>query len=64
LQDGDLLRVDAISGDLEILTQGFMDRDPAVADLSGSQAGVGRELFTAFRAAVGSADTGASVFGD
>ena len=64
LQDGDLLRVDAISGNLEILTQGFMDRDPAVADLSGSQAGVGRELFTAFRAAVGSADTGASVFGD
>ena len=64
LQDGDLLRVDAISGDLEILTEGFMDRDPAVADLSGSQAGVGRELFTAFRAAVGSADTGASVFGD
>jgi phosphogluconate dehydratase len=48
---------------LEILTLGVLDRDPATADLSGNEAGVGRELFKAFRASVGSADTGASVFG-
>lgn len=63
LQDGDNLRVDAVTGDLEILTEGVLDRAPATADLSANQAGVGRELFTAFRASVGSADTGASVFG-
>lgn len=63
LQDGDILRVDAVTGDLEILTKGVLDRAPATADLSANQAGVGRELFTAFRASVGSADTGASVFG-
>ncbi|QTN34866.1 phosphogluconate dehydratase [Cognatishimia activa] len=63
LQDGDILRVDAVAGDLEILTEGVLDRAPATADLSANQAGVGRELFTAFRASVGSADTGASVFG-
>ena len=63
LQDGDILRVDAVTGDLEILTDGVLDRTPATADLSANQAGVGRELFTAFRASVGSADTGASVFG-
>ncbi|MDC0738133.1 phosphogluconate dehydratase [Cognatishimia sp. SS12] len=64
LQDGDLLRVDAVSGDLNILTDGVLARTPVTADLSGNQAGVGRELFSSFRAAVGSADTGASVFGE
>lgn len=63
LKDGDIVRVDAVAGDLEILTPGVLDRDPATADLSGNEAGVGRELFKAFRASVGSADTGASVFG-
>jgi phosphogluconate dehydratase len=63
LQDGDVIRVDAVSGVLGIVTQGVLDRAPATADLSANQAGVGRELFTAFRASVGSADTGASVFG-
>ena len=63
LKDGDLLRVDATTGVLEILTEGVLDRAPATADLSGNQEGVGRELFTAFRASVGSASTGASVFG-
>ncbi|KUJ80480.1 phosphogluconate dehydratase [Ruegeria marisrubri] len=62
LRDGDLVRVDAVAGRLEILTQGVSDRPPVRADLSGNQFGVGRELFAAFRSAVGSADTGASVF--
>ena len=63
LQDGDLLRVDAVKGDLEILTPGVLDRSPVTADLSANQHGVGRELFAAFRNNVGSADAGASIFG-
>ncbi len=63
LQDGDHVRVDAVKGELEMLTQGVLDRQPATADLSANQFGVGRDLFGAFRANVGSADTGASIFG-
>ncbi len=63
LQDGDLLRVDAVKGELEILTPGVLDRAPATADLTANQHGVGRDLFGAFRQNVGSADTGASIFG-
>ncbi len=63
LQDGDHVRVDAVKGELEILTQGVLDRQHATADLSANQFGVGRDLFGAFRANVGSADTGASIFG-
>ncbi|WP_282022124.1 phosphogluconate dehydratase [Ruegeria faecimaris] len=63
LQDGDILRVDAVNGALEILTPGVLDRTPATADLSANQHGVGRDLFGAFRNAVGTADTGASIFG-
>ncbi|WP_170337557.1 phosphogluconate dehydratase [Ruegeria arenilitoris] len=63
LRDGDLLRVDAVRGQLEILTPGVLDRPAATADLSAHQYGVGRDLFTTFRNAVGSADAGASIFG-
>ncbi|CUH47262.1 phosphogluconate dehydratase [Ruegeria atlantica] len=63
LQDGDILRVDAVKGELEILTPGVLDRAPATADLSANQHGVGRDLFATFRQNVGSADTGASIFG-
>ncbi|SHE86364.1 6-phosphogluconate dehydratase [Ruegeria intermedia] len=63
LRDGDLLRVDAVRGQLEILTPGVLDRPVATADLSAHQYGVGRDLFTTFRNAVGSADAGASIFG-
>ncbi|WP_037310637.1 phosphogluconate dehydratase [Ruegeria halocynthiae] len=63
LQDGDLLRVDAVQGELEILTPGVLDRAPVIADLSANQHGVGRDLFAPFRNAVGSADAGASIFG-
>jgi len=63
LQDGDMVRVDAEAGTLEILTEGVLERPLAKADLSGNEAGVGRELFAMFRRNVGSADTGATVFG-
>jgi phosphogluconate dehydratase len=64
LQDGDILRVDAVNGQLEILTDGVMDRPVATADLSANHFGTGRELFANFRTNVGAADTGASIFGE
>jgi phosphogluconate dehydratase len=64
LRDGDLLRVDAVAGVLDVLTEGVMDRPPVHPDLSGNETGMGRELFAAFRRNVGSADTGASQFAD
>jgi phosphogluconate dehydratase len=62
LKDGDLVRVDAEAGVLEVLTEGVDARQPAEADLSAYQTGTGRELFGMFRNAVGAATTGASVF--
>lgn len=63
LQDGDMVRVDALTGELEVLTPGVMDRPVVTADLSSYQYGTGREMFALFRNAVTSADTGATVFG-
>ncbi len=63
LRDGDLVRVDAVAGTLDILTPGVLDRPAVRADLSAHQHGTGRELFAAFRHAVGSAEGGASIFG-
>jgi len=59
LQDGDVVRVDAVAGVLEILTEGVLERAAATADMSGNEFGLGRELFAGFRRAVGTADTGA-----
>ena len=63
LQDGDILRVDAKAGTLDILTEGVMDRIAVSPDLSHNEFGVGRELFATFRRSVSAADTGATVFG-
>lgn len=63
LQDGDLMRVDAVSGALEILTAGVLERPAVTADLTANEAGTGRELFTMFRKSVGAATAGASIFG-
>ena len=64
LRDGDRLRVDATAGVLEILDAAALTRPPAEADLGTHQSGTGRDLFTAFRRAVGPAELGASIFGD
>ena len=66
IRDGDLLRVDASAGRLEVLVDAaeFAARTPATADLSAHQHGVGRDLFAAFRAFAGPADQGAHVFGN
>ncbi|MFD3190135.1 phosphogluconate dehydratase [Sedimentitalea sp. HM32M-2] len=63
LRDGDVLRVDAVAGTLDVLTDGVADRDPVAPDLSANASGMGRELFAAFRDHVGRATDGASIFG-
>ena len=64
IRDGDLIRLDANEGTLAFLgdEKEFMSRTPATADLRAEQFGMGRELFAGFRALVGTADRGASVF--
>ena len=62
LRDGDILRLDATQGRLDILTPGVLDRPAATTDLAANAAGTGRELFSMFRATVGSATHGASIF--
>ncbi len=64
IKDGDIVLVDGEAGILEARVQDLADRPLADVDLSGSQWGVGRDMFQAFRNAVGSADTGATVFGE
>jgi phosphogluconate dehydratase len=65
LRDGDLVRLDAVTGRLEALVEPavWAARTVAVADLAPSHEGVGRELFAPFRSAAGTADRGASIFG-
>jgi len=64
IRDGDMIRVDAINGTLEVLVdQDEFEARPAVThDMSDHHDGVGRDLFSSFRKIVGTADTGASVF--
>ncbi|RCW44026.1 6-phosphogluconate dehydratase [Halopolyspora algeriensis] len=63
LRDGDIIRLDSDHGTLEVLVPAdeLASREPACGATS-SQFGTGRELFAAFRATVGRADRGASVF--
>ena len=63
VQDGDLVRVDGEAGTLDILAEGVDGRADAKADLSASQTGTGRELFAVFRSTVGTATSGATIFG-
>ncbi|MDF1606052.1 phosphogluconate dehydratase [Nocardioides sp. YIM 152315] len=63
--DGDLITIDASAGllDLHVDHDSFGRRPITGRAPQGAEwAGTGRELFAAFRATVGSADTGASVF--
>ncbi|MCA3554728.1 phosphogluconate dehydratase [Aestuariivirga sp.] len=61
IRDGDLIRLDAGAGTLEVLAD-LSAREAVKADLSANNAGTGRELFQAFRRIAGRADQGASVF--
>jgi phosphogluconate dehydratase len=59
LRDGDVVRVDAETGRLEVDVD-LHDREPWIPDHATH--GTGRELFAAFRERVGRPDEGASVF--
>ncbi len=63
LRDGDLVRVDAPAGRVEILVDAaeWAARLPEPLP-GGGGGGVGRELFAAFRANSGAADRGATIF--
>ncbi|VAV90506.1 Phosphogluconate dehydratase, partial [hydrothermal vent metagenome] len=64
IRDGDVIELDAMSGTLtlHVAADELKKRIPATADLAANDIGMGRELFGAFRAVVGSAETGASIF--
>ncbi|PDQ19351.1 phosphogluconate dehydratase [Mesorhizobium sanjuanii] len=66
IHDGDIIRLDAEAGTLEVLVPAadFALRRTADADLIGNEFGFGRELFAGFRQLVGRADHGASAFGN
>ncbi|MDI7863448.1 phosphogluconate dehydratase [Rhizobiaceae bacterium n13] len=63
IRDGDLIRLDAIAGTIEVLADAeeFAEREPVDVDLSANEFGLGRELFAPFRRVAGPADQGASV---
>ena len=61
IRDGDLIRVDAEAGSLEVLEADFAGRSPVKVDLSDNEEGIGRELFTAFRQGCGLAQDGAAI---
>ncbi len=65
VRDGDVIRLDAEAGTLDALVDAaeWAARQPATADLSGNDSGVGRELFASARATVSTAETGAVIFG-
>ncbi len=65
VRDGDMVRIDGIAGRLDVLVgpEEWDAREPATCDLDESHWGCGRELFAPFRAAVGAADAGATIFG-
>jgi phosphogluconate dehydratase len=59
LHDGDIIRVDATKGTLDVLTEGVTDRAAASPDLSANCHGLGREMFDLFRTTAGPATSGA-----
>ncbi len=61
VRDGDMIRLDAVSGNIDCLASDFDSREPVTADLADNGHGVGRELFEVFRKNVGLASNGAAV---
>lgn len=63
IQDGDLICIDALSGELSVAAELDKRTTPA-RDLAANHSGTGRELFALFRNQVGDAAQGASIFGN
>ncbi len=61
IQDGDVIRLDATKGTIDVIGVDLSTRTEAVADMSGNGNGVGRELFEVFRQNVGLSSNGAAV---
>lgn len=63
VQDGDIIYLNAVTGELKVLMndEEFAARTPALISNTSHHSGMGRELFANFRALVSSADEGASV---
>ncbi|MGH6952369.1 MAG: dihydroxy-acid dehydratase, partial [Vitreimonas sp.] len=65
VRDGDIVRVDGDAGVLDVISPAaWRDRAPAQLDLAANSRGMGRELFTLFRAHACSAERGGSAFPD
>ena len=62
IADGDMIRLDAKAGTLEVLVDAdeIANRQPSRPDLTANQHGLGRDLFATFRARVSGAAEGAS----
>jgi len=65
VRTGDLIRLDAETGILEVLVDAaeWSARTVEAADLSANQSGMGRELFAVLRASVSAAEEGGTSFG-
>jgi phosphogluconate dehydratase len=63
LRDGDVVRLDATTGELSVRVDAaeFAARELAQCDLSSAHSGLGRELFSQFRNIVSTPDAGACV---
>ena len=61
IQDGDMLRLNAVTGTLETLAENWQDRHILHPELSENEEGMGRELFSMFRRTAGLASQGAGV---
>lgn len=64
VQDGDMIRVDAFTGELTVqVSAGELEqRQPAKANLTANQYGMGRELFAWFRHGASEPEQGATLF--
>ncbi|WP_323036627.1 phosphogluconate dehydratase [Pararhodobacter sp.] len=61
VQDGDMVRLDATTGDLDVLAPDFAKRTPVTADLSANDWGCGRDLFARLRGNASDSTHGASI---
>lgn len=64
IEDGDIIRLDAHTGELTLLVDEaeLSAREAATYDLSAHQSGMGREMFAGMRSLVSGAEEGASIF--
>ena len=61
IKNGDLIRLDARSGELNILDENFGIRESRKKDLSENERGLGRELFNIFRENASAAEFGGGI---